>query len=130
MRVEDFEIDPLQFHKTQSKDKKSAGQKRKLLFYQFPPHIVESVLEKYGSKNAGPCWAILLVLYEKWYLDFQHRHKIRLTSADLAQYGVSRGQKRRALTMLVKANVVTIDRTTGKNPWVTCHWLANQKPPN
>lgn len=121
INLEDLKIPPGNLKRPVAKKPK-----RKLQFYKFPVRVMESVLEKYGSAQAGPCFAILLVLYEAWYLDFKHRHKIRLSSTDLARYGVSKDQKRRALEMLVKANIVTIDGTVGKNPWVTCHWLASR----
>jgi hypothetical protein len=128
MKLSEFEIDPDQIPapKPRKRRTKSAKPSRKLKFYLFPPDILEAVITRFGpSSTSAAALVILMALYESCYLDPQHRIKIRLTSKELERFGIGRMQKWRALQMLAAANIVTLDRTNGKNPCVTAHWLAN-----
>jgi hypothetical protein len=69
-----------------------------------------------------PALTVLLVLYETWFLDLEHKNPIKLTSESLRVYKISRGQKDRALKILEKYGAITVDRTNGKNPTVTLNW--------
>ena len=128
MKLSEFEIPPDQIPAPEAGKRRTKPAKpiRKLKFYLFQPHILEAVLTRFGlSTTSAAALGILMALYELRYLDPQHRIKIRLTTKELQRFGISRMQKRRALQMLVNAKLVTLDRTNGKNPQVTAHWLAN-----
>ena len=128
MKLSEFEINPDQIPAPKSGKRRTRPGKpiRKLKFYLFPPDILEAVFSKFGpSYTSAAAIGILMALYESCYLDPQHGIKIRLTSKALSRFGIDRMQKWRALQMLVRANIVTLDRANGKNPYVTAHWLAN-----
>lgn len=69
-----------------------------------------------------PALTVLVVLYETWFLDLEHKNPVKLTSESLRIYRVSRGQKHRALQVLEKYGAVTVKQTNGKNPKVTLNW--------
>jgi len=74
-----------------------------------------------------PALTVLVVLYEIWYLDWEHKNPVTLTSENLRAYGVSRGQKLRALKVLEKYGAVTVQRLSGKNPKVVLNWDLPQR---
>jgi hypothetical protein len=53
INLEDLKIPPGNLKRPVAKKPK-----RKLQFYKFPVRVMESVLEKYGSAQAGPFFAI------------------------------------------------------------------------
>jgi len=63
-----------------------------------------------------------MVLYRTWFLDWEHKNPIKLTSESLRACGISRWQKLRALKILEKYGAITVARTNGKNPMVTLNW--------
>lgn len=69
-----------------------------------------------------PALTVLFVLYETWFLDWEHKNPVRLTSESLRAYGISRGQKNRSLKILEEYGAVTVDRKLRKNPVVTLNW--------
>ena len=69
-----------------------------------------------------PALTVLLVLYETWFLDLEHKNPIKLTSESLRVYKISRGQKGRALKILEKYGAITVAKKPGKNPMVTLNW--------
>ena len=69
-----------------------------------------------------PALTVLVVLYETWFLDLEHKNPVKLTSESLRLYRVSRGQKDRALKVLEKYGAITVARTLRKNPMVTLNW--------
>jgi hypothetical protein len=69
-----------------------------------------------------PALTVLLVLYETWFLDMEHKNPIKLTSESLRVYKISRGQKSRALKILEKYGAITVAQKPRKNPMVTLNW--------
>jgi hypothetical protein len=94
----------------------SRHQKLKLLTLSKPALL--SVIKS----DYMPALTVLLVLYETWFLDLEHKNPVRLTSESLRLYKISRGQKDRALKVLEEYGAVTVDRTNGRNPMVTLNW--------
>ena len=94
----------------------SRHQKLKLLT------LSKSVLLSAIKAGYIPAFTVLLVLYETWFLDLEHKNPVKLTSESLRVYKISRGQKDRALKILEKYGAITVDRTNGKNPMVTLNW--------
>ena len=94
----------------------SRHQKLKLLTLSKPALL--SVIKG----NYMPALTVLVVLYETWFLDLEHKNPVKLTSESLRLYRVSRGQKDRALKVLEKYGAITVARTLRKNPMVTLNW--------
>jgi len=84
--------------------------------------VPKTALLAIAKEKYPPAATILVVLYETYFLDLGHRNPVKLTSEHLRVYKISKDQKRRALQVLEKYDLVTVDRINGKNPLVTLNW--------
>jgi hypothetical protein len=82
---------------------------------------------KEAKRNAWSVLTVLMALYELWFTDLDKRNPVTLTSYNLQRFGLSREQKYRALEILEEAQLVSVNRTNGKNPQVTMTWLPLRK---
>jgi hypothetical protein len=92
-------------------------------FYQFSTEV----MDKLFTATRCPALAVLLALEDLWFTDFDHRNPIKLTSYNLQRFGLSRGQKYRALKALETAKLISVDRINGKNPVVMLLWRPPAK---
>jgi hypothetical protein len=94
-------------------------QKRGLEFYQFPKAILIAVFRA----NYMPALALVMAIYEGWYRDFKKRNPVRLTSDLLAEFGVSKDQKSKALKVLEQSGFFVVERFHRRNPLVMMKWI-------
>jgi hypothetical protein len=97
----------------------SRKQKRGLEFYQFPKAILIAVFRA----NYMPALALVMAIYEGWYRDFKKRNPVRLTSELLAEFGVSKDQKSKALKVLEQSGFFVVERFHRRNPLVMMKWI-------
>jgi hypothetical protein len=97
----------------------SHKQKRGLEFYQFPKTILIAVFRA----NYMPALALVMAIYEGWYRDFKKRNPVRLTSDLLAEFGVSKDQKSKALKVLEQSGFFVVERFHRRNPLVMMKWI-------
>lgn len=83
-------------------------------FVQVPMVLVAKAVDSLSSLQE---FAVLLhILHICW---LEKSRRVRITSFTLAALGVDRSAKRRALHKLEQAGFVSVERQSGKNPWVT-----------
>ena len=73
------------------------------------------------ANNYGPAWALVAVIYKARY-EAPKGHKqdpVKLTSARLAEFRISRGQKLRALKILGQSGLFRVEHLEKRNPLVT-----------
>ena len=93
--------------------------KRGIEFYQFPKTVVDALIQvKYA-----PAWALAAAVYKGWYEDFKKRNPVKLTSALLAEFRVSKNQKSKGLKFLEQSDLFLVERYRGHNPLVTMKWI-------
>jgi hypothetical protein len=92
--------------------------KRGIEFYQFP----EAVMDAIRRTNYMPALALAMAVYKGWYLDFKKRNPVKLTSALLVEFAISRDQKRKGLKILEQTGLFLVERFPGHNPLVTMTW--------
>jgi hypothetical protein len=97
----------------------SRKQKRGLEFYQFPKAILIAVFRA----NYMPALALVMAIYEGWYRDFKKRNPVKLTSDLLAEFGVSKDQKSKALKLLEQSGFFVVERFHRRNPLVMMKWI-------
>jgi hypothetical protein len=102
-----------------------AARQSKLKFYQFPPSLLEALVPR---KASGATLGVLLVLYEKWFADPDHYNPLFLPTLALHRFGISRHQKRLALSILKTTGHISIYQEKGNNPLITLHWLPLKAP--
>jgi hypothetical protein len=97
--------------------------KHPIKYYQFPPWVMDQAFSTpEARRNAWSVLAILLALEELHFRDSYHRNQQHLATYHLQRFGLTRGQKFRALRILEEAKVIVVHRTHGKNPLVTLLW--------
>jgi hypothetical protein len=95
------------------------SKRRGIEFYQFPKAVVDALTQV----NYAPAWALAAAIYKGWYEDFQKRNPVKLTSALLAEFLVSRKQKSKGLKFLEQSDLFLVERFPGRNPLVTMKWI-------
>jgi hypothetical protein len=100
---------------------KAKASKSSMEFVMIPLHVIKTLA------STIPALAVVAAITKTHYDDIDHNNPIRLTSACLAEFGISRGQKTRVLKFLEKAGLVHVDRRTGRNPLVTVKWKLRIK---
>jgi hypothetical protein len=105
--------------------KKESG----LQFYRFPRSVIQQILKASHGRGGMASMVILFVLYELWFTR-RNYNPVMLTSRSLRQYGISMGLKCYALKLLEKSGQILVDRSPGKNPWVTLKWLPIKNDPS
>jgi hypothetical protein len=97
----------------------SRKSKREIEFYQFPKAVVDALIRV----NYAPAWALAAAVYKGWYKDFKKRNPVKLTSALLAEFRISKNQKSKGLKFLEQSDVFLVERFRGHNPLVTMKWI-------
>jgi hypothetical protein len=126
--ISSLELSPEELVAAQSSSQETVKRRRakKDEFCQIPFRVVVDIM-KTGSPPPRVL-GVLAALYEHWFRNCRY-NPVKLTSAALRKYGVTRMQKSRALKFLEKSGCVWIDHSSGKNPWVTLKWLELKPPP-
>jgi len=91
-------------------------------FYQFPKAVVDALIQV----NYAPAWALTAAIYKGWYEDFKKRNPVKLTSALLAEFRVSKKQKSKGLKVLEQSDLFLVERFPGRNPLVTMKWILTK----
>ena len=118
-RLEMWDGIPMVIEKGQFSDHQSSKNKRGIEFYLFPKALVDALVQM----DYAPAWALAAAVYKGWYKDFKKRNPVKLTSALLAEFRVSRGQKLRGLRFLEQSDLFLVERFRGRNPSVTMKWI-------
>jgi hypothetical protein len=124
---DDFRLSPkelaemaaMQQSTTKSPSLRKSRSKREIGFYQFP----KAVMDAFVRSNYMPVLAVAMAVYKGWFLDFEKRNPVKLTSNLLAEFRISRGQKLRALKILEKSDQFVLERYSRRNPLVTMKWI-------
>ena len=101
--------------------KVKATPKSPMEFMMLPLRVIKTLA------HSSPALAVVAAIIKAHYDDIEHRNPVQLTSARLAEFGVSKDQKWRALKILEKAGLVCVDRHAGRNPLVTVKWKLRTK---
>ena len=97
----------------------SRKSKRGIEFYQFPKAVVDELIRV----NYAPAWALAAAVYKGWYEDFKKHNPVKVTSALLAEFRVSKNQKSKGLKFLEQSDLFLVERFRGHNPLVTMKWI-------
>ena len=121
LRPEQFLISPEEIAPTvkDPREKSSRKPKSGIQFYQFPKAVVDPLTQV----NYAPAWALAAAIYKGWYEDFKKRNPVKLTSALLAEFLVSKKQKSKGLKFLEQSDLFLVERFPGRNPLVTMKWI-------
>jgi hypothetical protein len=122
LRPEEFRLSQEQMATT--KEQPTAKQiprksKKEIQFYQFPKTVVDALIQA----NYAPAWALAAAIYKGWYKDFKKRNPVKLTSALLAEFRISKNQKSKGLKFLEQSDLFLVERFRGHNPLVTMKWI-------
>jgi hypothetical protein len=93
--------------------------KRDIEFYKFPKAVMDALIRA----NYMPALALAAAVYKGWYDDFKKRNPVKLTSALLAEFRISRGQKERGLKVLELSDLFLVERSPRRNPQVMMKWI-------
>jgi len=93
--------------------------KKEIQYYQFPKAVVDALIQA----NYAPAWALAAAIYKGWYKDFKKRNPVKLTSALLAEFRISKNQKAKGLKFLEQSDLFLVERFRGHNPLVTMKWI-------
>ena len=93
--------------------------KKEIEFYQFPKAVVDALIRM----NYAPALALAAAVYKGWYDDFKKHNPVKLTSALLAEFRVSKDQKSKGLKLLEQSDQFLVERFRGHNPLVTMKWI-------
>ena len=93
--------------------------KKEIEFYQFPKAVVDALIQA----NYAPAWALAAAIHKGRYEDFKKRNPVKLTSALLAEFRVSKKQKSKGLRLLEQTDLFLVERFPGRNPLVTMKWI-------
>jgi hypothetical protein len=105
-------------NRSRTKSKRPKKPKPEIQFYQFPKSVLTAI---YRAKYM-PALAVAMAVYEGWFRDFEKKKPIKLTTALLADFGISRDQKYRALKILESSNQFLVERSLRRNPLVMMKW--------
>jgi hypothetical protein len=106
-------------NRARTKSRSSKKPKREIQFYQFPKAILTAVFRA----NYMPALALVMAIYEGWYRDFKKRNPVKLSSDLLAEFGVSKDQKSKALKVLEQTGFFVVERFHRRNPLVMMKWI-------
>jgi hypothetical protein len=95
--------------------------KKGIEFYQFPIDILKQLAE------GNPALLVAMAVYKGWFESFKRRNPVKLTSAMLAEFGLSKDQKYRALKVLSKNPYFIVERSDRRNPLITMKWISLQE---
>jgi hypothetical protein len=95
----------------------------RIRYYALDANVFDRAFATPEAKHNAWCvLAILVALYELWYLDIARRNPVKLTSENLRRFGLTRKQKYQGLKILEGAKLILVDRTPRRNPMVTLMW--------
>jgi len=108
-------IEKIQPAKLPSSRKPKGGIK----FFPFPKDVMYALIRV----NYAPVWPLTAAVYKRWYDDFKKRNPVKLTSALLAEFEISKDQKSKGLKLLEQTDWFIVERFQGHNPLVTMKWI-------
>jgi hypothetical protein len=88
------------------------------MHYWLPEALIEALVKV----DYLPAWRLALAIYKTWYRDRDHVNPVKLTSACLEEFRISRDQKLRSLKILKKTGLFLVNHSRGRNPLVTMTW--------
>jgi hypothetical protein len=91
-------------------------QKDGFRFYKFPPAVLLAI---YQTKYL-PALAVAMAVFEGRFRT--HKNPVKLTSALLAKFGVSKNQKLKAVRLLEQTGHFLVERSSRRNPLVMVKW--------
>jgi hypothetical protein len=92
--------------------------KHEIQFYQFPTAMVDVLVRT----NYAPAWRLAAAVYKGWYKGYKNPNPVRLTSALLIEFRISRYQKWKALRILEQSDLFLVEHSRGRNPLVMMKW--------
>jgi hypothetical protein len=93
--------------------------KGEIKFFPFPKDVMYALIRV----NYAPVWPLAAAIYKRWYDDFKKRNPVKLTSALLAEFEISKDQKSKGLKLLEQTDCFIVERFRGHNPLVTMKWI-------
>jgi hypothetical protein len=100
-------------------------QKRGIQFYKFPKEVVDVLVRA----NYAPAWTLTAAIFKGCYDDFKHRNPVKLTSALLKDFRISKKQKYKALKLLEQSGQFLVERRLRHNPLVMMKWIPPKDCP-
>jgi len=118
------EIAELQAQAKAAKSLQPCKPKHEIEFYQFPKAVMDAI----ARSNYMPALRVAMAVYKTWFDDFKKYNPVKLTSARLTGFGISKDQKMKALQVLEKTNQFLVDRSPGRSPSVMMKWKLVKEP--
>jgi hypothetical protein len=105
--------------------KRKAQEPRKTPKVNFLQFSTTLLLKLTQAKASGRVWAMVCALTEAWFttgLHSRHPNPFPLSALKTKKWGFNRSQKYYLLRILVRMDLVRLDRSDPKNPFVTINW--------
>ena len=93
--------------------------KGEIKFFPIPKDVMYALIRV----NYAPVWPLAAAIYKRSYDDFKKRNPVKLTSALLAEFEISKDQKSKGLKLLEQTDWFIVERFRGHNPLVTMKWI-------
>jgi hypothetical protein len=117
----DFVADPEEIaapEKSSAKSSATSQSKQGIQFYQFPAAVMDALIQT----DYTPVWRLVAAVFKGWYKGHKNPNPVRLTSALLAEFRISKRQEWKALKILEQSNQFLVERSCGRNPLVMMRW--------
>jgi hypothetical protein len=122
LRPEDFLVSPedmLAMAKLPANKSSPPRKPKREMHYWFPKRVLAAIVRT----NYMPTLPIAMAVYQAWYRDFKHRNPVKLTSALLTEFRISKKQKIKGLKFLEQSGQFLVERFPGHNPRVMMNWI-------
>jgi len=111
-----------EFQARKSSRRSAKKPKRGIQFYKFPAVLMDALIQV----DYAPAWRLAAAIYKAWFTGFK-RNPVKLTSAALVGFRISKDQKWRALKGLEQTGQFAGERSERRNPLVTLRWEPIKK---
>jgi hypothetical protein len=110
--------------KTQAKSSPKSPRKLKrgIEFYRLEKALSDAL----KPVEHASVWRLVLAILQAHFDGFE-KNPVKLTSALLAEFRISRYQKLRGLRILERTGLFCVERASGRNPLVTMKWKPIKK---
>jgi hypothetical protein len=96
----------------------SRKSKHEIQFYQFPTAMVNVLVRT----DYAPAWRLAAAVYKGWYKGYKNPNPVKLTSALLTEFRISKDQEWKALKILEQSGLFLVERFPGRSPLVMMKW--------